>query len=204
MTGPSRRHVLAAGLVLLAARPAAAAPIPLDRISAYLNGIDTALANFTQVNADGTLSTGTLSIRRPGRARFDYDPPSPALVIAGGGQVAIFDDRSNTAPQQYPLAETPLSIILGARIDLSRPGLVVAHRQDGAATEVVAQDPEHPARGRIRLVFTDDPLTLRQWVITAETGEETTVILNDFRIGATLPSRLFSIRAELAARGLVD
>lgn len=204
MTGPSRRRVLAAGLVLLAARPAYAEPIPLARLSAYLNGIGTLRARFSQINADGTLSTGTLAIRRPGRARFAYDPPNPGLVIAGGGQVAIFDDRSNTAPEQYPLAETPLSVILDARVDLARAGMVTAHRDEGTATSVTAQDPDNPGRGSIRLLFTDDPVTLRQWVITNEAGEETTVILNDPETGITLPSSLFDIRGEMAARGLID
>jgi outer membrane lipoprotein-sorting protein len=204
---PTRRRALAllgGGLALAAAGPGRAAPIPLSEISAYLNGIGTARANFTQINADGTLSTGTLHIRRPGRARFDYDPPNPGLVIAGGGQVAIFDDKSNTAPEQFPLSRTPLSIILDARVDLSRDRMVTAYRDEGTATSITAQDPDNPGLGSIRLLFTADPVTLRQWVITDETGSETTVILNAFETGLALSPNLFSIRAELRARGLLE
>ena len=69
--------------------------LSLNAISAYLNGIATAKTDFTQVNDDGSLSTGTLYLKRPGRVRFEYNPPEKLLVMAGGGQVAIFDGKSN-------------------------------------------------------------------------------------------------------------
>jgi outer membrane lipoprotein-sorting protein len=70
-----------------------------------------AQSTFTQINADGTVATGQFYIQRPGRARFEYDDDD-LLVIAGGGQLAIFDGRGNTTAEQYPLSQTPLSIIL--------------------------------------------------------------------------------------------
>jgi len=64
------------------------------------------------------LSTGQIYIKRPGRIRFEYNAPDNSLMIAGGGQVAIFDPRSNTRPDRYPLNQTPLSIILERNVDL--------------------------------------------------------------------------------------
>ncbi|MBD3763376.1 MAG: outer membrane lipoprotein carrier protein LolA [Rhodobacterales bacterium] len=188
------------GLMLVL--PARAAPIPLDDLSRYLNGLTTAEATFTQVNADGTLSTGRLFIHRPGRVRFEYDPPEAALVLAGGGQVAIFDSRSNQPPEQYPLARTPLGLILADRVDLARARMVVAHREDGPTTRVVAQDPDHPEYGRIELVFSPAPVALRQWIITDEAGGQTTVILDGLQTGVALGSSLFSISAEAQRRGI--
>lgn len=187
---------LALAALLLSAAPALAEKIPLARISAYLNSFTTAQAAFTQISSDGSISTGTLSIRRPGRARFAYDPPNAGLVIAGGGQVAIFDEKSNQPPEQYPLAKTPLSLILDDRVDLGRARMVVRHDTDGAATRVVAQDPDHPEYGNIALLFTPAPVTLRQWVITDDTGSATTVILGEMTTGLRLPARLFSIVQE--------
>lgn len=192
------RLALAAALAVFAALPLRAEPIALDRINAYLNGFATARAGFTQINADGSVATGTLYLARPGRARFEYDPPSPALVVAGKGQVAVFDRKSNVAPQQFALDRTPLSIILGARVDLTRPGVVLRHTSDGSTTAVVAQDPEKPEFGSIMMVFSDNPVTLRQWVISDEAGAETTVILGDMRSGVALDDNLFSIARELA------
>lgn len=182
------------------ALPALADKIPLADLSRYLNGLDTAQGEFTQINADGTISTGTIYIKRPGRVRFEYNPPDANLVLAGGGQVAIFDSRSNGLPDQFPLARTPLNLILAANIDLGRAKMVVGHTSDATTTTVQAQDPEHAEYGSIDLVFTADPVELRQWVITDDSGSQTTVILGDLKKGMSFAPSLFSISAEVDNR----
>ena len=173
--------------------PAAAEKIPLKDLSRYLNGLTTAEAEFTQINSDGSISTGKLYIQRPGRVRFEYAPPDRNLVMAGGGQVAIFDAKSNQPPEQYPLSRTPLSIILDKNVDLNRAKKVVGHNQDGNTTRVRAQDPEHPEYGSIELVFTSGPTELRQWVIRDDSGAETTVSLGERKTGAKLSASLFDL-----------
>lgn len=181
-------------------QPAFAERIPLSEISRYFNGFSTAEGEFTQINPDGSLSTGRIYIRRPGRVRFEYDPPEESLVMAGGGQVAIFDGRSNQGPNQYPLRKTPLNLILERTVDFSDRSMVVGHTHDGTTTTVVAQDPENPQYGSIRLVFSEEPTELRQWVIRDDTGAETTVILGNMRFGGDLSAGLFNITAEVASR----
>ncbi|CTQ49369.1 LolA family protein [Jannaschia donghaensis] len=180
------------------------AEIPVTEISNYLNSFQTAKADFTQVNSDGSISTGELSIRRPGRARFDYAAPNNGLVIAGGQQVAIFDPVSNTPPEQYPLSQTPLSIILAQNVNFGRSGMLVAHGGDATQTAVTLQDPENPQYGNIQLVFTPSPTTLRQWVITDDTGAQTTVILGDMQTGVSIGASRFNIPQEMQRRGLSD
>ncbi|KIT16700.1 LolA family protein [Jannaschia aquimarina] len=197
------RILLAAALAALTALPAQA-QIPVNAISQYLNGFRTAQAEFTQINADGTISTGDLSLRRPGRARFDYDAPNRGLVIAGGGQVAVFDPVSNTTPEQYPLSQTPLSLILEDNVNLGRSGMLVRHSGDANQTQVTLQDPENPQYGNIQLVFTPNPVTLRQWVITDESGQQTTVVLGDMRTDVNLGTSLFNIPLEMRQRGLTE
>lgn len=197
----NRRTAILAPLALLAlGAPALAAPIPLGDLSAYLNGLTTVEADFTQVNSDGTIATGKLYIRRPGRIRFEYAPPDRSLVMAGGSQVAIFDAKSNQPPEQYPLRRTPLNLILAADVNLGRSGMVVGHAQVENTTRVTAQDPENPSYGTIELVFTPAPVELRQWVITDDVGNQTTVILGEMRKGGSLPASLFDIIAETQKR----
>lgn len=201
----NRRSLLAGGLAAAfaaTAAPVMAKPLSLNEISAYLNGLQTVKASFTQINSDGTISTGTLYIHRPGRVRFEYAPPEKSLVMAGGGQVAIFDGRSNVAPEQYPLSRTPLSIILERNVNLAQRNMVVGHREDGPATVVTAQDPKHPEYGSIQMKFTANPVELRQWIITDDAGGQTTVILGELTKGASLGASLFDITAESTKRGL--
>lgn len=198
------RRIFAAGLGALAvAGPASAAEkLSLGEISSYLNGISTAEGSFTQINSDGSFSQGKIYIRRPGRVRFEYAPPEPVLVMAGGGQVAIFDAKSNQPPEQYPLKRTPLNLILKRNVNLAAENMVVGHDFDGTATSVTAQDPQAPELGTIKLIFSGPPAELRQWVITGQDGSETTVILQDMSFGGQLRNSLFSIQTEIGKRGL--
>ena len=200
----TRRTMLAgtAATLGLAAMPAQVAPIPLAQLSQYLNGLTTAQAQFTQINNDGTIATGTLYIHRPGRMRFDYDPPEQQLVMAGGGQVAVFDAKSNSRrPEQYPLSETPLSIILERNVNLGQAGMVRGHRQDGNKTIVTAQDPRRPQFGSLEMVFTSDPVQLRQWVVIDGSGTRTTTALGELQRVGGLPASYFSIPTEINSRG---
>jgi outer membrane lipoprotein-sorting protein len=178
----------------------AAEQLSLAQISAYLNSISTAKSDFTQINDDGSISTGTLYIRRPGRMRFEYDPPEQALVIAAASAVVIIDKKSNQPPETYPLNRTPLSLILGRDIDLSRANMVEQARFDGTATTVTARDPDNPESGFIELSFTDNPTQLRQWVIHDAYGGRTTVIFGAFESGISLPGRLFDADREVSSR----
>ena len=177
----------------LPASPLSAEKINVDDLSAYLNALTTLRAGFTQISSDNSLSTGALYIKRPGRARFEYDPPNNALVLAVGGQLAIFDPQGNTEPERYPLSKTPLSLILADKINLAQDRMVTGHEYDGISTILTVQDPDFPERGIIRLVFTGPSPQLRQWVIKDQNGDETVVILNDTKTQLSLPDSLFNI-----------
>lgn len=167
--------------------------ISLNALSSYLNGLRNVEAKFTQINADGSLSTGVLYIKRPGRIRFEYDPPNNALVLASQGQLAIFDPNGNNGPESYPLSKTPLSLILADNINLSRERMVRGHQFDGTSTTLTVQDPEHPERGLLVLVFTGPSPQLRQWVIEGQNGEQTVIVLNDVAMNMFLNDNLFNV-----------
>jgi len=200
--GMKRRTALLAPILALAlGLPAQAEPVPLATLSAYLNGLTTAEAEFTQINSDGSISTGKLFIKRPGRVRFEYAPPDRSLVMAAGGQVAIFDSKSNQPPEQYPLRRTPLNLILARNVDLTNAKMVVGHFEVQDTTRVVAQDPENPEYGTIEMVFSNDPVALTSWVITDDMGNKTDVILDQMKLGGDLPASLFNITLEQQKRG---
>ena len=196
-----RKFLIGAAALATVPAMARAQQLSLAEISAYLNRLQTAQGGFTQINGDGTLSTGQIYIKRPGRIRFEYNPPDNSLVMAGGGQVAIFDPRSNAPPDRYPLNQTPLKIILERNVDLTRARMVTGHTSDGTTTTVRAQDPDNPQYGNIQMVFTAAPVELRQWIVTDDVGAQTTVILNDMSSGGGIGDRQFNIRAEMRARG---
>ncbi len=197
-----KKLFLAPLMSLALAAPAWADKIPLNALAGYISGITSAQSSFTQINDDGSITNGTIYIKRPGRARFEYDPPDRSLVIAGGSQVAIFDPKSNVPPEQFPLKRTPLNLILAKNIDFNRSKMIVGHKEDGNATVVKVQDPEHPEYGDIQLKFTGNPLQLRQWVITNDAGQQTTVIMRDLKKVSSIPSSKFNIPQEIQARGL--
>jgi outer membrane lipoprotein-sorting protein len=197
----NRRTALLAPLALIALTlPAVAAPIPLADLSAYLNTISSVRTDFTQVNSDGSVVLGKLFIQRPGRVRFEYAPPDKSLVLASSGNVAIFDAKSNQPPEQYPLRRTPLSLILADKINLAKAKMVMGHKEVDNTTRVIAQDPEHPEYGTIELVFTASPVTLRQWIITDDVGQQTTVILGDLTTGKGFAPGFFNIKDEIERR----
>lgn len=190
---------LAPVLALAMAFPALAEKISLNEISRYLNGLKTAQADFTQVNGDGSLSTGVLYIHRPNRVRFEYKGDR-TLVLASAGQVAVFDGKTRSGPQQYPLSKTPLSLILAPNINLGQARMVTAHTEQKNATVVTAQDPKHPEYGNIQMVFSANPTQLRQWVVTDDTGKRTTVILGEMKTGMNFAPSTFALESEIARR----
>lgn len=188
-----RSLALAPVLALVMAFPALAEKIPLNEISRYLNSIKTAQAEFTQVNGDGSISTGTLLIHRPNRVRFEYKGDK-SLVLASSGQVSVYDGKSRSGPQQYPLSKTPLSLILAPNINLGQARMVTGYSEKKNTTVVTAQDPQHPEYGNIQMVFSANPTQLRQWVVTDQSGQRTTVILGEMRTGVSIPSSKFISR----------
>ena len=191
---------LITALCLILATPVAAEKISLNEISSYFNAMTTAEAQFSQVTDTGETSTGRLFIRRPGRIRFEYDPPEATLVVVGGGQVAVFDPKSRDEPLRFPLRHSPLSLVLERTVDLAQRDMVVAHFETESQTAVTLQDPENPDYGFIQLIFTDNPVQLRQWVVQDNSGGRTHIFLDSLTQGGKLSNVLFNIQHEMQKR----
>jgi outer membrane lipoprotein-sorting protein len=207
--GPHERHMprmnrrtllrLAVMPVLLA--PAAAlaqasfSPTPQDeadlqQVQTYLNSIHTLRAHFLQVAPDGAMSQGTVWMERPGRMRFEYDPPAPFLLVAGGG-VLSFEDRSIKQVSQAPLSFTPLGILLADHVTLSGPVTVVGMQRLPAQLEVTLDRTSSPRDGSLTLLFTENPMVLRQWTVRDAQDRITRVTLYNIEQGMNLDPNLF-------------
>ncbi|WP_347816776.1 outer membrane lipoprotein carrier protein LolA [uncultured Planktomarina sp.] len=187
-------------LCMVLASPVAAEKISLNEISSYFNSMTTAEAQFSQITDTGETSTGRLFIRRPGRIRFEYDPPEATLVVVGGGQVAVFDPKSRDEPLRFPLRHSPLNLVLEREVDLAQRDMVVAHFEVESQTAVTLQDPENPDYGFIQLIFNDNPVQLHQWVVQDNSGGQTHIILDSLTEGGKLSNMLFNIQHEMRKR----
>jgi outer membrane lipoprotein-sorting protein len=147
----------------------------IDRVSLYLSTIQTLVGDFVQVGPDGARTEGQLFMQKPGKVRFEYNPPSVIQVIADGQSVVVRDRRLATQ-DLYPLAQTPLRFLLADRIDLSRDANVVSVASDEVFVTVTIEEKQQlVGTSRLMLMFGSKDLQLRQWTVTDPQGYDTTV-----------------------------
>jgi len=186
-----RRLFLVLPLLLLVAAAPAGNSAEIAQIQEYLNSITTLKAHFVQVAPNDAISQGTAWLERPGRMRFQYDPPSPLLLVAGHG-LFVFHDSSLDQTSNLPLGATPLGILLADHIQLSGGDVTVTdlRKLPGEVLATLVWN-AHPTDGSLTLVFTTDPMTLRQWTVTDATGQRTTVTLSNIELGEKFKQDLF-------------
>ncbi len=175
------------------AAPAYASNESVERLNNYLTNLRSATATFRQENADGTETSGTFFLKKPGKMRFEYDAPSDSLVVADGRTLAIFDAKSNVSPQRYPQRRTPLSLLSLDDVDVTSSVFVRRIEERDGRAYMTMYDPEKPRNGQMVMVFTTNPVALVEWVLTDKSGLETHVFLDQLQTGMELRSRLFNI-----------
>ncbi len=147
----------------------------LDRVSLYLSNFQTMVGNFVQVGPDGDRTEGTFYIQKPGKVRFEYNPPSPIDVIADGSSVVV-RDRNLATQQLWPLSQTPLRYLLADHIDLLRDTNVVSVAADDKFITVVIEEKQvMVGTTRLMIMFDAKTATLKQWTVTDPQGLDTTV-----------------------------
>jgi outer membrane lipoprotein-sorting protein len=147
----------------------------LDKISNYLSSVQTMVGNFVQIGPDGRRVDGNFSIQKPGKVRFQYNPPSPIDIIADGSSVVV-RDRSLETSDYYPLSQTPLRYLLADHIDLLRDTDVISVSADDTfATVVIEETQVMVGTNRLMLMFDAKNLQLKQWTVTDPQGLDTTV-----------------------------
>jgi outer membrane lipoprotein-sorting protein len=164
-----------------------------DRVSAYLSNVRQLSGDFVQVGPDGGKSRGEFYLQKPGRVRFDYNPPSPIELIADGQSVVV-RDRKLATQDLYPLSQTPLRFLLADRIDLLRDtNLTGVYADDVFVTVVIEERQIIAGTHRLMIMFGAQDFQLRQWTVTDPQGLDTTVAVYNLDSRRTPDPSLFRI-----------
>jgi outer membrane lipoprotein-sorting protein len=191
-----RRALLFAAALLPLAAHAQTAPLSasdradIARVEAYLNSIKTLHARFLQIAPDGGTSEGQVWLERPGRMRFQYDPPSPFLLVGGYGLLVFHDSQLNQT-SNIPLSRTPLGVLLQDNLRLSGDVTVSNVTRLPGQLQVSLYRTSRPQDGLLTLIFSENPLTLRSWIVTDAQRRETRVTLYNVKLGGTFDQSLF-------------
>jgi outer membrane lipoprotein-sorting protein len=189
----ARAAVLALVSAALAA-PAAAQPSVVRRVQEHLRGVQTMTADFVQTDRKGNVARGAVTLKQPGKIRFQYQN-SPILIV-GDGRVLHFIDYQVKQVSRYPIGGSPLDILLNPKRDLSRIARVVPSASPGVIT-ILARDPRRPQFGSITLAFTERPgapggMQLEGWVALDAQNNRTTVRLSDQRLNTAVSDSAFA------------
>ncbi len=184
---------------LPAAAPAPPPPLAaadkalVDRAAAYLEGLTEARARFTQIDPRGRVSAGDIYLKRPGKARFDYDKPSYQLIVSDGSQVLVQDRRLKTF-ENYPLRSTALALFLARHVRLDQGVEVVRVDRRAGGFSITAKDSRREAQGTLILDFADAPMALLGWTVVDPEGGRTRVRLENLHAVSGLDPSLFVLR----------
>ena len=179
-----------------AATPRAAALSAEDRaavqhVEQFLNGIHSLSARFQQYAGDGGTASGQLIVARPGHMRFEYDKPSPILLLADGTFVVYIDNQLKQV-SYLPIGSTPAWFLLRDHISLSDGVTITKFDHGPGVIRITLVENKSPENGTLTLTFSDKPLDLKQWTIVDQQGKTTTVALSDAHYGVPIDAKAFT------------
>ena len=201
-TKPMAIAPLATAAIELAppARPLADSAV-VEKANAYFTHLNTLVADFTQVGGDGRRVKGTLFLQRPGRVRFEYDPPATLQVIADGRSVAV-RDRKLATQDLYSISQTPLKFLLRERVNLGQDIRITGIANDGDSVRINLEDSSTlGGTSRITLYFDSQVEILNQWRIVDAQGFQTVVMLDKVERGRRIDQDMFKIQYEAILGG---
>lgn len=201
--------ILAAGLATGAGQPPPPRHIEfsdadradLDRVSTYLNSTRTLQGDFVQIGPNGELDQGRFYLQKPGKLRFEYQPPSPMLIVSDGRTMAVSNSKLKTV-DRYPLSSTPLDMLLGDKVDWRRDNSIVRVVHQPGALVIEARTSRNRNKPNIAVTFAEPQLELRQWTIIDDQGLPTTIALRNLEAGVAVNDSLFVLRDTKKAVGV--
>jgi outer membrane lipoprotein-sorting protein len=187
--------IISAWALIAAAAPAQAPE--LVSVSAHLKAVSSMTAGFAQTDRAGKTVSGTLSLKRPGKIRFQYEKGVPLLIVSDG-RALTFVDYSVKQVQQWPVRNSPLGVLLDPNRDLSRYARVLP-TSDPRIVLTEVKDPKRPEYGTITLAFerigsAPGGLMLRGWVALDAQGNRTSIRLSNQRFNTAMSDETFKWR----------
>jgi outer membrane lipoprotein-sorting protein len=208
---PSRLRTLltaCAAVVALAAplAPAAAAPpkpavlsdpdrADVGRIEGYLNQLHTATATFLQLADNGGVARGKFYLSRPGKMRFEYEPPTPILMVSTGNGSLVYYDSLLKQTSYLPVDSTPLGLLLRDNLKFGTEVTITKFERGPNSLRLTVVQTKEPDQGSLTLVFSDKPLALRQWTVLDQQHKSVTVTLEEMQTDMKLDPKLFQFSA---------
>jgi outer membrane lipoprotein-sorting protein len=195
MTGrDSLNYFIPLAAAVAIAAPAVAQSGDLAMVQQHLRATTTMTANFSQTDRAGKVLNGTLTLKKPGRIRFQYEKGVPLLIV-GDGKALTFIDYSVKQVQRWPIGNTPLGVLINPDKDITKFAKIVPGL-DSRLVSVEGYDPKHPEYGRITMVFARDAaapggLMLQGWVMLDSQGNRTTIRLSDQRFNGSVSDGTF-------------
>lgn len=188
------RSILPLAAFAVVAAPASAQSNDLSQVQRHLATVETMTAAFSQTDRDGKVLNGTLTLKKPGKIRFQYEKGVPILIV-GDGKALTFIDYSVRQVQRWPIGNSPLGVLLDPNKDITRFAKVVPSGDDRIVS-VEGYDPKHPEYGRITLVFARQAsapagLMLQGWVQLDSQGNRTTIRLSGQRFNQPVSDGTF-------------
>ena len=167
----------------------------IEDVNTYFNSFRTLKGEFTQLGNTGNVSTGVVIISKPGKMRFEYAPPNPFVVVSDGRWVAVLN-RSKNVADQYPLATTPLRLLLAEKMNLLKSAVIkAADIQDGLITLRV-EDKDQMVSGELVLIYDSNLNALRQWIVIDGDGRRTTISLDNLVTDEPADPALFVVKLD--------
>lgn len=170
-------------------------PTILADASEALAAAKTARGSFIQSNADGSVVTGSFALNRPGRMRFDYDDPTPILIVSDGTTVAMEDSELETV-DRIPIGTTPLGLLLSTRLDVDQEVDVLSIMQRGEDIGIRVQDTSGELEGTLTMVFDKATYGLKGWLAMDGNDQTTVVDLVDVETNVRVDPRLFRLNED--------
>ena len=165
----------------------------VERLRIYLNNITTMQARFVQSDGAGGTASGSFWLHRPGRLRFEYDPPTPILVVARGSFLVHFDKDLKEA-NYLDQEDTPAWFLLADEVTWDDDFIIQDVSRAGPLVEVAATRRSAPDQGAVTLVFERDPIKLLGWWLGDASGRRIQVRLETQAHGVAIDPETFQFR----------